>query len=129
MIAQPSSALHRARVIAVVTTLLSFVVGVELVEGHGRGYRLVGLDLLAVVAFAVVGAIVGRGAAGPMRGWLARLCVIQSLCWVWLVASRSGAPGFGLAIGALPVLGYGLAQLALSRGRNSTRDGDECMRQ
>ena len=120
MFTQPSHSLQRARAIAILTTLLSFVVGVELVEGHGPGYRVVALDLLAV---ALVGAVVGRGAAVPMRRWLATLCFVQSLFWVWLVVSRSGTTGLGMMIGAWPVLGYGLALLVLSRERHPVPDG------
>jgi len=119
----PSSRLAQSRAIAVVTTLVCFVVGIEVIGGHGPAYHTAGIDLLVVVGLAVVGAFWGRGAAGPMRRWLSVVCGLQAVFCGWWLLSQTGTPTLRWAVSALPLAGYLLAIAAVSSEIRAKREG------
>jgi hypothetical protein len=108
----------------VVTTLVCFVVGIEVIGGHGPAYHAAGIDLLVVVGLAVVGALWGRGAAGPMRRWLSVVCGLQAVfCGRWLL-SQTRMPALGWAVSTLPLAGYLMAIAAASSEIRAKREGN-----
>jgi hypothetical protein len=107
--------------IAVGTTLASFIAGTEVIGGHEPGYHVLGVELMVLVAIAVLGAFQGRGAPGPMLRWLSFLCVLQAAYCGWVLLSPAGTRGVGLAISAFPLAGYLLAIARVSAEIRATQ--------
>jgi hypothetical protein len=117
----PSPRVAQARVIAVGTTLLCFVVGIEAVSGRAPALQQIGVGLLVTVGVAAVGAFQSRGAARPMLRCLWVLGCLQVGFWGWGLSSRTGTPWAVSTVSALPLAGWLLAIARISSEVRATR--------
>jgi hypothetical protein len=109
--------LPQARLVAITTTLMSLVVGVDAVGSDDAGYHRTGLALLVIVGVAVVGAWQSRGEPHPMLRWLTVLALLQVALLVMLLAGPVTTPRVAITVMVVPLAGWVLAAtLLIARG-------------